>query len=32
LGAGRVTWNWTELTELLDTVEGKWDLGVLANR
>lgn len=24
-------WNWTELTELLNTVDGKWDLGVLAN-
>jgi DNA-binding HxlR family transcriptional regulator len=23
--------NWTELTELLDTVDGKWDLGILAN-
>jgi len=23
--------NWTKLTELLDTVDGKWDLGILAN-
>jgi DNA-binding HxlR family transcriptional regulator len=29
LGADEV--NWTKLTELLDTVDGKWDLGILAN-
>lgn len=23
--------DWTALTELLDTVDGKWDLGILAN-
>ena len=23
--------SWTELTELLDSVDGRWDLGVLAN-
>jgi DNA-binding HxlR family transcriptional regulator len=23
--------NWTDLTALLDTVDGKWDLGILAN-
>lgn len=23
--------DWTDLTRLLDTVDGKWDLGVLAN-
>jgi DNA-binding HxlR family transcriptional regulator len=29
LGAGQV--DWTELTELLDSIDGKWDLGILAN-
>jgi DNA-binding HxlR family transcriptional regulator len=23
--------DWTELTDLLDTIDGKWDLGILAN-
>jgi hypothetical protein len=30
-GWGTAGVNWTELTELLDTVDGKWDLGILAN-